>query len=270
MAYELTAYQVGALDGWALEPADARRDWMELTPEGSALRCLPLVIANQCGWVIRCPFRFSVSWNGGKSPADSLTFDFGEHREQGNTQICSFFGMGIVSFVVPWLFRTSEGIGLMVRGPTNWCKDYIAPLDAFVETDWAPYTFTMNWRILKRRTTIWFRQGEPICMLVPYPMGIIEQFKTTCAPIEANPELQEHYENWTSLRRQQFLDVARTGSAKGVYRLDYVRGSRPDGTFAGSHWSKLDLSRFPGAPAPEADAPRDPTPSHRTPPGRTA
>lgn len=38
--------------GLPLTPAPIDRDWMDATPDRFAYRCLPLVIANQAGWVI--------------------------------------------------------------------------------------------------------------------------------------------------------------------------------------------------------------------------
>ncbi len=124
MTYEITAYRVSSTKGWSLEPADPRRDWMEQTPDKGAHRCLPLVMANQCGWIIRCPLRFKVEWNG-KATQDALSFKFFDEGLGGDLPIKSSFGLGIVSFLIPWLFRTSEGIGLMVRGPTNQGKENI-------------------------------------------------------------------------------------------------------------------------------------------------
>lgn len=243
MTYEITAYRVASTKGWVLEPAEPRRDWMEQTPEKGANRCLPLVIANQCGWIMRCPLRFKVEWNG-KATQDALSFKFFDDGLDGNVPIKSSFGLGIVSFLIPWLFRTSEGIGLMVRGPTNQGKENVVPLDGLVETDWAPYTFTMNWRVTKPRTPIWFAKGEPICMIIPYPIAMLEQFKAGTAPIESEVELQQQYGEWVATRQRQMKDAGEAGSTKGLYKLDYVRGSRPDGTFANAHWSKLNLARF--------------------------
>ena len=66
------------------------------------------------------PLRFKVEWSG-KATQDALTFKFfDEGQLDGGIPIKSSFGSGIVSFVLPWLFRTSKGIGLMVRGrPTT-------------------------------------------------------------------------------------------------------------------------------------------------------
>ncbi len=243
MTYEITAYRLHSDKGWVLEPADRRRDWMDQTLHKGANRCLPLVMANQCGWIIRCPLRFKVEWNG-KATQDALSFKFFDEGLEGGIPIKSSFGMGIVSIIMPWLFRTSKGIGLMVRGPTNHCKENVVPLDGLVETDWAPYTFTMNWRVMKPKTPIWFAKGEPICMIIPYPIEILDQFKARTASIESEVELQQQHGEWAAIRQRQLKDAIKAGSTEGLFRLDYVRGSRPDGSFAAAHWSKFKLATF--------------------------
>lgn len=138
--------------------------------------------------------KFKVTWNG-KKMLNSLQFEFPEEQEKARGQIVSLFGYGIISFRIPWLFRTSEGFGLFVRGPTNHYKENVVPLDGFVETDWAPYTFTRNWKIVKPNSPIWFKKGEAVCMIIPYPIAVIEQFKTRIAQIDDEPELLDAYCN---------------------------------------------------------------------------
>ena len=47
----MTAYTIADC-GLQLMPAPHRRDWMTESPQQFAYRCLPLLIANQSGWVI--------------------------------------------------------------------------------------------------------------------------------------------------------------------------------------------------------------------------
>ena len=118
MGCKLTAYEVSSTANWIMEPAGGKREWMDATPDKFAYRCLPLVMANQAGWVLRCPLNFSARWNGGSQGSDTkVTFPDGEGPNAG--QIRSHFGSGILTFSMPWLFRTSQGYGLWVRGPSN-------------------------------------------------------------------------------------------------------------------------------------------------------
>ena len=144
---ELTCY---VHEGWAprIAPASSRRDWMDATPESYAYRCLPLSIANSHGWEVLSPCGFSARWHGGAG-ADSveIVLDAGADPAKAPT---SLFGSGTITFHVDGIFRTSPGWNLWASGPPNSMKDGIAPMAGVIETDWAPYTFTMNWRFTRR------------------------------------------------------------------------------------------------------------------------
>ena len=69
---------------------------MDAATQRHPYRCLPLVIANQCGWVLRNPTGFRAYWYGGPSRTDmELRFDSPENR------IVSHFGSGVVTFTIP-------------------------------------------------------------------------------------------------------------------------------------------------------------------------
>ena len=72
-------------------------------------------------------------WNGG-SEAGALVIE-GAGEPSGTA--VSHFGHGILTFPIPFLFRTPPGTTLLIRGPANAPKDAIAPLEGLVETDWA-------------------------------------------------------------------------------------------------------------------------------------
>ena len=110
-------------------------------------------------------------------------------------------------------------------------------LDGLVETDWAPSTFTMNWKIMKANTPVWFKKGEPICMLTPYPLALLNDCEARFGNIETNPTLDKDFEEWKKSRREQFDEG-------GEFRLDYVRGRKPDGTVSEAHLSSINLPRF--------------------------
>ena len=73
----------------------------------------------------------------------------------------SHFGHGILTFHLPCLFSTEPGAELMVQGPINRPKDGIAALSDVIETDWSPYSFTMNWMFTRPGTPVRFEKGEP-------------------------------------------------------------------------------------------------------------
>lgn len=240
---ELIAHVVGRTEGWVLEPAGVRRDWMDAT-DGFAYRCLPLVIANQAGWVVRLPCDVTATWNGGQAGSDIHLALPPDHQSYSD-QILSHFGWGILTFSVPWLFRTPPGIGMLVRGPTNSPKPGIAALEGFVETDWAAATFTMNWKITDPDRPITFRKGEPICQLTPFPIDLLEQLTPRLTLLSDDKDLADRYRAWSQSRS---IFNAKPDRKPEEWQRDYFRGQTVDGAKAPEHRTKVRLAQFKPRP----------------------
>jgi hypothetical protein len=225
------------------EPAVPDRDWMDRTDRRHAYRCLPLVIANQSGWVLRSPIAFSVRWNGGPRLKD-LRIWFPRGRR--DPRITSHFGSGILTIAIPYLFRTPPGINLWVKGPANSLKDGIQPLEGVVESDWSDYTFTMNWRVTRPNHRIHFEEGEPVCMIVPLPRGLAESFDPIRLPLSSDRGLERRFRRWEA-SRNRFNDALAHDEAEAVaqgWQRDYTLGrGGAAGPIAG-HQTKLHLRAF--------------------------
>lgn len=171
-----------------LRPAPVDRAWMDASPERFAYRCLPLNIANAHGWEILSPSGFSATWNGGAGlDAITVTPDAGMRAPA-----LSHFGTGVLTFTLPCLFRTEPGFDLMVQGPINAPKDAIAALTGVIETDWAPYTFTMNWIFTRPNTAVRFEAGEPFCHVFPIQRGTLEDITPELHALSEAPELKKN------------------------------------------------------------------------------
>jgi hypothetical protein len=223
----LKAYELASTEGWSIEPASPKRQWMDATFRRIAYRCLPLIAANQAGWVIRSPAAFTAVWSG---KADNrgvrLTFDAGYEQYAGIA--ISHFGAGVLTFVLPWLFRTSPGYALAVRGLTNEPKENAVALDAIVETDWSPYTFTMNWKLLRGEVPVRFEKGDAVCLLQPFALDLLEQFECSFEPLTAAPrELREGFNAFVNGRSANNA-VAPQGQYEA--QRDYFAGRYPDGS----------------------------------------
>jgi hypothetical protein len=240
----LTAYLVGDPTGWVIEPASPRRRWMDDFNGGFPYRCLPLSIANQCGWVVRSPIGFSATWYGAMTAADTrLRFD--ECPEHWATMISSHFGGGVVTFSLPWLFRTGPGVCLWVRGLPNVVKPGAQALDGVVETFWSPMTFTMNWQLIDPGRTVRFEKGEGVAFLMPMSVELVESTRPRLSHVDRDPEVSREYREWTE-SRTQFL--ARKDRAPEEWQKDYISGRRMDGTPAEGHRTRLKLMPFEREP----------------------
>ncbi|MEQ8195141.1 MAG: DUF6065 family protein [Rhodospirillales bacterium] len=206
--------------------APAARDWMDATPQSYAYRCLPLNIANAHGWEVLSPSTFEVRWNGGPSKEDLAVTPLA-----GTFLPTSHFGSGILTFHPGYLMRTEPGHNLWVTGPVNRPKDGIAPLSGVVETDWAPYTFTMNWVMTRRNTTVRFEAGEPFCFFFPVVRGMVESVEPELRDLEEDPETLKHYRDWSASRRtfNEELKEPESAARKQKWQKKYYLGERPDG-----------------------------------------
>jgi len=230
-------------DKLKLEPAPRTRGWMESLPGRFANRCLPLLVANQAGWFLLNNRAFEAEWKGGSAQA-SLRIRY--LRGTGPCWASSHFGYGILTFSLPYLFRTSQGFYLLVRGPANLPKDGIAPLEGIVETDWAVAPFTMNWQFTRSKHRVRFEVDEPIAMLVPMRSTDIELFEPRLELLEGNPRLQESYLAWRE-SRAEFMRPMHAGDQaqpSSEWQKHYMLGTSPDGTKAPLHHQKLHLKSF--------------------------
>ena len=76
----------------------------------------------------------------------------------------------MLTFSVNALFGPS-GATFDGNRPLNEPKDGLQPLTGIIETDWAPFTFTMNWKFTRKLAPVAFEQDEPFCMIFPVKRG---------------------------------------------------------------------------------------------------
>ncbi|MGD1065366.1 MAG: DUF6065 family protein [Vulcanimicrobiaceae bacterium] len=243
-----------------IDPAARARLWMNETTNHFANRCLPLLMANQAGWVIANPCTFIAMWNGGKHQNDTKIVVLGGPASAAPK---SHFGSGIITFSLPFLVRTSPGYNLLVRGPANWPVDGICALEGLVETDWSAATFTMNWKLTRAKHPVVFDAGVPFCMLVPQKRGELESFRAEVGDLESQPALQHEYNEWGHARKVFNDEMAARGSSmKGAWQKHYFLGSTTLGRQATEHQTRLELERFEARTSTESEQRLTPDDDH--------
>ncbi|HTU22246.1 MAG TPA: DUF6065 family protein [Gemmataceae bacterium] len=263
----LIAYELHQAADMPVTPAETDRAWMDASHQRAPYRCLPLVIANQAGWWLPCPATFTAYWDGGLGKESvqlnfdpppqttklsdlfapiTVSADMPSPAVQADPRITSHFGSGIVTFSIPYLFRTPRGLNLWVKGPTNYIKDGVHPLEGIVETDWLPATFTMNWKLTRPYHTVRFERGEPICMIVPVPRSLSEQMQPVYVPLDANPELAHEYREWERSRDafNRDLGLLKSEAVQRGWQRDYMKGRTVSGQQAQEHQTRLNLREF--------------------------
>jgi hypothetical protein len=224
------------------------RPWMDATRERFANRCLPLLMANEAGWVLENPAAFTARWTGGERP-ETVTVEYAPDTPEHLRLAKAHFGYGIVTFVIPLVFRSPSGFNLLARGPANHPKHGISPLEGLVETDWSAAAFTMNWKITAPDLTVRFDEGEPFCQIVPQRRGELEGFETGYVRLADAGDLAERVRQWDATRLL-FQAGKRAARAAGedewsrIWMSDYFKGSAPSGDAGGEHQTKLRLAPF--------------------------
>lgn len=217
---------------------------MDATHQRYAYRCLPLNIANAHGWEILCPSGFTAKWDGTPNKTAVTII----HDEESTPCATSHFGSGILTFHIPCVFRTYPGMDLYVTGPVNRPKDAIAPLTGVVETDWADYSFTMNWMFTRSATSIRFEKGEPICHFFPVGRSTMKNIEPQIVPMSHAPEIDWRYHQWSDSRVKfnSELNVPGSQAVQNRWQKSYFRGQHADGETCeiDSHCSRLRLKEF--------------------------
>lgn len=212
-----------------IRPCAPQRGWMDEVPQKYVYRCIPMVAANTMGWELLNPVEARVSWNGGSLNPDVTIQTDGQSPFSAG----SHFGSGIVTWYLPFLFRTAPDMGLVVAGPANHDRDDAVPLDAFVRTDWLPFPFTMNWRLLRQNEEIVFKKGEPICRVYPFPLALLEETTLEITRLEDDPGFLEEVNKFGAARQanaakqqadaQRWMETGEAPTGEGVWNSQYVR-----------------------------------------------
>jgi len=214
----------------SIRPCKITRDWMDDTPARYAYRCIPLTAANSMGWEILNPVDTEVWWTG-KENGDQLHFKV---QRADPFAARPHFGSGTITWYLPFIFRTPPDYGLLVSGPANQDKASVVPLDAFIRTDWLPFPFTMNWRITKANEKIYFKAGEPICRIMPFPLAMLNDMQMEIRDLSEDQAFMQQVQDWEKERagnyekqqqaEKQWESEGRKPELKELWNSQYAKG----------------------------------------------
>lgn len=243
----ISAYLLPDHEPMSIVPASKFRDWMDDVHGHYAYRCLPMLMANQWGWVVLNSHRIALHWDG-TNGVGGLHLAYlkkpKHHRIASST-----FGYGIVTFELPYLFRTPRGYNMQVRGLPNHIKKGIQPLEGIVETDWLPMPFTMNWKVTHPNELIVFDEGDPICMIVPRRRHELESFQPSVGDLSEMPDQGKVTLEWRESRTHfvtegnQDKDFVATHPWQGTYFRGQLHPDH-DAQIYDDHQTKLRLALF--------------------------
>jgi len=215
-----------------LRPARGRRDWMDSAQDRVPYRCLPLVMANSSGWELRLPCDIGIEWNG-KADKRAIRISGYDPHWPVFSNVTSHFGYGIVTFQTSYLFRTPPGWAVWAMGPPNEPKEGIAPLTGLIETDWLPFSFTMNWKFT-RPGVVEFRKDEVFCFITLVEHRRLEAVEPVIRSLDSDPALRDEYNAWARSRAEfnEKLDTRDPDAMRQSWQRFYTRGESASGASA--------------------------------------
>ena len=230
-------------------PASTHRQWMLDTPFSFANRCLPLHVANQSGWALLNSRKVELVWDGRPEPDGiEITYPDGEPEHPHEKVVDNHFGQGIVTWIIPHVFRTSEGYNLLLRGPANMPKDGIAPLEGVIESDWLPVPVTMNWKLTRPGQRVTFEVDEPFAMIVPQQRGSLKAVQPRFRNVEDSLDLVRALIAYHFRRRARYVrelqKAQQANSTSPKWDGLYAKGMMPGWPVHERPASKLGLSEF--------------------------
>src|SRR3984893_4609009 len=180
-----------------ISPAPVSRTWMSKiseTRKGWPNRCLPMLIANQSGSELRNPCAFTATWFGQENGADVMVVP--DERDADQLLPVGHFGSGILTWNLPLLFRAPPGYNLLVRGPANYPKDGVCPLEGIVETEWARAISRLSCNLTPKVIPVRSEVDEPICMIVPQRRAELEEFAPELRRIDSDEDLERKHKSF--------------------------------------------------------------------------
>jgi hypothetical protein len=134
--------------------------------------CLPMMIANQYGFIIKSTSNLTIKWDG-KKP---LTF-IEEDELPGGLHVSNSPQSNVINFRLPFMLRTPPLVNLIVLAPPNFMLPTgITVLNGVVETDNLQFDFTLN-LMINEPMTVEIPKGTPITALIPIPRGFADSFE---------------------------------------------------------------------------------------------
>lgn len=134
--------------------------------------CLPMMVANQYGFVIETTSTIHVEYDG-KNPFRFMESD----KASEGLHVSNSPQNNVINFRFPFMIRTSPMINLMVIAPPN----YLLPtgltvLNGVVEADNLQFDFTLN-VLIQEKGELVIPKGTPISALLPIPRYFADEFE---------------------------------------------------------------------------------------------
>jgi hypothetical protein len=209
---------------------EPKRDWFV----SHFYYCLPLLIGNQYGFVIKSLRDFDLYWPGGTSNVD---IGFLNDDNKDKQFITNGFAHGVVTIQNSFALKTPPGINLMTIQPPNMFIPACAAMTGVIETDNIRRDFTFNMRVTVPNYKIEVRKGDAVGAFLPIPRGFVDGFEVKFVEDVFSHEmrLKEDESAFALGREREGADTEKPHNAG----RRYFNGVHPDDTKFKDHQKRL-------------------------------
>ena len=207
-----------------------KRDWFT----SHFYYCLPLIIGNQYGFVIKSLIDFDAIWDGTESnPVITFIDNSNSNKQIIQTGFCS----GIITIQNRFALKTPIGINLMTIQPPNMFIPGCVSMTGVIETDNIRRDFTFNLKVTVPNLKISVRKGDPLGAFLPIPRNFVEGFDTKLISDVFDKELHinEVAESQNLSNERNTIDKEKPHQSG----RRYFNGINTDGTLYPDHQKKV-------------------------------
>ena len=188
-----------------IEPlaGNPKRDWFN----SHFYYCLPILIGNQYGFVIRSMRDLEITWDGGNDHVNDLNITFLNNDNADKQTFYDGFSTGILTIQNHFHLKTPPGINLMTIQPPNMFIPGTIAMAGVIETDQLRRDFTFNLKVTIPNYTIRIKKGDPLGAFIPIPRYFVDKFEIDDAYKYFDKELIENEQkDIKELARQRSID----------------------------------------------------------------
>jgi hypothetical protein len=213
-------------DAANIEQLQAKRSWMDDTPEKHAYMCFPLNLTNRLGWGISFPEDIVVIWDG-------VTDTTPDHIKilKGEKYVSTGRGNATLSFNTGLILSTDPETSIMAMPVPNQFVRGAQCYTTVISTSFYIHTFPIAWRITEPNTEICIPANTPVASVLPISLTRLE--RDYYLEISGEPPTQAY---WDEVKK--YGDVAESGNDLGDWSKMYRDAVNYKGEKVGAHETK--------------------------------
>lgn len=209
-----------------IEQLQAKREWMDDTPDRHAYMCFPLNLTNRLGWGISFPEDIRFVWDG-------VTDTTPDHIKilEGEKFVHSYRGNATLSFTTGLRFITDSQTSMLAMPVPNLFVRGAQCYTTLISTSFFIHMLPLAWRVTEPNIEIHIPAGTPVASVLPISLTNLQEDYELCVSDELPTQ-----EYWEEVRK--YGDEAEIKNGVGDWSKMYREAVNYRGETVGEHETK--------------------------------